>query len=243
MQEQCSEAIFTSGCCGTRLPDHSQNPPSVGVDRLKNGSSTLHKETVSEFLHPGEPQGVKKLDTPGRFAMLPATVLASEVSLAAKVVYAALSMQAMGRSDVASSHKALAKLCKISRPTVLAGISQLVEAKFIEASGNRVNSVQPYRLLAKTANRLTPTERNGVATSDKGRTAAARCIRCVRPSKLGPGGVCRACLGNERRERQYREAKSELGLTATHEEICQRIRVNRDSRIWLKIARRVESAA
>lgn len=158
---------------------------------MKNASTTLYKETLSESLQ----VSVKNLYRSMAFGMIPKDVLGMDISFAAKVVFAAVRMMSKGESVVALSCQSIADVCHASRPTVIGALRVLEKSALIRKSGAAVKQVQPYEILHERMLKLGRTGELTEVTTARKKTSL---VKCVRPGckKLTPGhstGWCIAC--------------------------------------------------
>ena len=91
-------------------------------------SIDLYKETLSGILQ----VPVKKLTGRGVFGMVPVDVLAMKnIKPSAKLLLAAMGVDAAGRCFVSASDEVLARIAGMSRPTMIAARAELERAEAI----------------------------------------------------------------------------------------------------------------
>lgn len=173
--------------------------------------------------------------------MLPADVLKrTDLTASAKLAFSALAMESWGSPDIAISHQALASICGTRRSTMLEALKQLTAAGLIAPLGEPVKQVQPYRILhARIAELPTPAQAESPAGS-----SILRCGKCAKAVKqLGKTGWCRSCVADVDAERLYRSALEALGQQASVEQVAEHLHLEKISRRWRRIARRMGRAA
>lgn len=198
-------------------------------------SKGLYKETLSR--NEQVPVQILTGKKPSkRFAKILASILRrKDVTPTAKLVILVYDMESFGDEVVALSDSALATGAGIGRTTVLAARPELVSHGLIEPHGSAVKQVQPYRL----------NYRIPISPAVKPRsTVTAVCGNCSKRCKrVGKTGWCRSCIADADREFQWKSARSVLGPAATFEQVCEYLHLDRITKQWVRVARRIEQAA
>jgi len=157
------------------------------------------------------------------FGKAPADVNAipsKSLSPIGKLVFYALAAKACGTNrTVLMSEGAIALRCGVSRPSVIAGMGQLLELGLVERVGSPVNQIQAYRI----CHRMFGSAKGGGSDGSGFREQPAdapgsllSCARCHRRCKrLTKTAYCRSCNADVELARQIREVCAENpGITA-----------------------------
>lgn len=194
-------------------------------------SNSLYKRTLSknEQVPVGILTGRKHSK---RFAKILASLLKrKDISPAAKLVLLGYDMESYGADVIGISDGAIGDAVGIARTTVLFARQELVRLGLIEEDGTPIKQVQPYRLAYRTP-------------AEAAKNTLMACAKCARRCKqLGKVGWCRSCVVDGTRECLWMAAKATLGPTATFDEICAYLHVDRIRKPWARIARKLERIA
>jgi hypothetical protein len=160
-----------------------------------------------------------------RFAMIPAEILArKDLATSTKLVFAALRMESYGSGQAAVSCAVLAMLSGISRMHAHRGVVQLENKGLIEKDGPKLKQVQPYRILCDDvdADPAIPKEPTTL------RRQTVPCAKCGRKCKsVGISGLCRECVELAELPAKVRQARIELGSTATPDQIAVHLKMRK----------------
>lgn len=176
----------------------------------------------------------KTADTPatvgGVFGKAPADVNAipsKSLSPIAKLAFYALAAKACGTNrTVWMSDGAIALRCGVSRPSVIAGMRQLLELGLVEKVGSPVNQIQAYRICHPMFGSARGHDSGASGFHDKPEGAAASvllCAKCHRPCRrLTKAAFCHGCSAEVELARQVREVWAE-NPGSTAEELAYKI--------------------
>jgi DNA-binding Lrp family transcriptional regulator len=177
----------------------------------------------------------KTADTPAatlrEFGKAPADVNAipsRALSPTAKLVFYALAATACGTDrKVWMSDGVIALRCGVSRPSVIAGMRQLLELGLVERVGLPVNQIQAYRICHPMFGEAGRHDSGASDFHDIPQVAVVSvlsCAKCHRPCKrLTRAAYCRGCNADIELARQVREVWAENpGIGA--EELAYRIK-------------------
>ena len=177
----------------------------------------------------------KTADTPAatlrEFGKAPTDVNAipsRALSPTAKLVFYALAAKACGTGrKVWMSDGAIALRCGVSRPSVIAGMRQLLELGLVERVGLSVNQIQAYRIchpMFGAAGRHDSGASDFHKKADVSAASLLSCAKCHRPCKrLTKGAYCRGCSADVELARQIREVwAASPGISA--EELAYKIK-------------------
>ena len=153
----------------------------------------------------------------GGFRKAPADVIAipsKSLSPIGKLVFCALAAKACGTSrKIWMSDGAIALRCGVSRPSVIAGMRQLLELGLVEKVGSPISQVQAYRICHRM---FRPPRSGDPAASDvHDRSAGAAasllsCAKCRRPCRwLTKAVYCRSCSADIELAHQIHEVHAE----------------------------------
>jgi DNA-binding transcriptional ArsR family regulator len=192
-------------------------------------------------------------DTPAatlrEFGKAPADVNAipsKVLSPTAKLVFYALAAKACGTDrKVWMSDGAIALRCGVSRPSVVAGLRQLLELGLVERVGLPVNQIQAYRICHPMFGAAGSRD-SGASDSPKKASEASIiwCAKCRRPCKrLTRAAHCRGCSADIELTRQIREVWAENpGISA--EELANKIKDRAQlKRLTARVRRVLQEAA
>jgi hypothetical protein len=162
----------------------------------------LYKETVSEIEQVPVQNLTGRQSTKEAFAILTREFLARrDINGSAKAVYAAMLIESKGTGLIAMSHGALGIVAGCTRVTAMGACAALGKAKVIERYGEKVDQIQPYRIL---------NVRNPKAAGAKFTVKTIPplfCPQCKRRVRALPKeGPCRDCKWNAKVDRRI-EAK------------------------------------
>lgn len=151
------------------------------------------------------------------FGKAPADVNAipsKSLSPIGKLVFYALAAKACGTNrTVWMSDGAIASRCGVSRPSVIAGIRQLLELGLVERVGLPVNQVQAYRVCHRMFGEAQSNDSGARDVRDKPVGAAGSllvCAKCRRPCRrLTKTAYCRSCNADIELARQILEVRAE----------------------------------
>ena len=143
-----------------------------------------------------------------------------------KLVFYALAAKAFGTNrTVWMSEGAMALRCGVSRPSVIAGVRQLLELGLVEKVGLPVNQVQAYRICHPMFGVPQGPETGAPDLSDKPVGAAVSiraCAKCHRPCRrLTRAANCCSCNADVELVRQIREVWTENPGIAVEELACK----------------------
>jgi len=192
----------------------------------------------------------KTADTPTAtvrgFGKAPADVNAipsNALSPIGKLVFYALAAKACGTNrTVWMSDGAIALRCGVSRPSVIAGMRQLLELGLVEKVGLPVDQVQAYRICHPMFGASARDECGVSVRDDKFEGAVAptlACAKCRRPCKrLTKAAYCRSCHADIELAQQIREVSAAYpGISA--EELAYKIKDRAELRRLTARVRRV----
>ena len=152
-----------------------------------------------------------------------------QLSPIGKLVFYALAAKSMGTNrTVWISDGAVALACGVSRPSVVAGLRQLLDLDLVEKVGLPVNQVQAYRICHPMFGEPPATRAEAPANQNEKPAAATpamlSCAKCHRQFKrLTRAGYCRGCSADIELARQVREVRAEHpGIEA--EELASKIK-------------------
>jgi DNA-binding Lrp family transcriptional regulator len=161
----------------------------------------------------------------------------------AKLVFYALATKACGTNrTVWMSDGAIARRCGVSRPSVVAGLRQLLAVGLVEKVGLPVNQVQAYRICHPMFGTASG---EADASESAGASKAAApfmrsCATCHRPcNRLTRAGVCRGCKADSDLAAQVKEVRAELGPDASPEQIAARMKEIAEDRGRRRLTARV----
>jgi hypothetical protein len=165
------------------------------------------------------------------FGKAPADVNAipsKSLSPIGKLVFYALAAKACGTNrTVWMSDGAIALRCGVSRPSVIAGMRQLLELGLVEKVGSPVNQVQAYRICHRMFGGEHGDDSRARDVRDKAEGAAGSllaCAKCRRPCRrLTKAAYCRGCSADIELARQIREVRAEHPSISA-EELAYRIK-------------------
>jgi hypothetical protein len=189
----------------------------------------------------------KTPDTPaaavGGFGKAPAdvnTIPSKSLSPTAKLAFYALAAKACGTNrKVWMSDGAIALRCGVSRPSVIAGMRQLLEVGLVEKVGSPVNQIQAYRICHPMFGATRGHDGGAPDFHAKPEAAAASVLlsaKCHRPCRrLTKAAYCRRCSADVELARQVRELWAE-NPGSTAEELAYKIN---DSAKLKRLAARV----
>jgi DNA-binding Lrp family transcriptional regulator len=148
------------------------------------------------------------------FGKAPTDVPSRHLSPIAKLAFYALAAKACGTDrTIWMSDGAIARRCGASRPSVIAGMRQLLAAGLVEKVGLQVNQIQDYRIcypLFGKASGHAPTADLPISSSPVA-MAMRSCASCHRPCRpLTRAGICRGCQSDSDLVARVREIRSEL---------------------------------
>lgn len=142
------------------------------------------------------------------FGMAPADIWeipTKQLPLIAKAVLVGLTIAAKGQGSIRTSHSVIAKLCGVSRATVVKGLSMLVKAGLIQR-GDPIKQMERYTLLHPRLNPSKYAEAPASAPVAKAKRELPKCIRCGKKRKaLGAMDTCRTCHNEIKTRRIVRE--------------------------------------
>lgn len=175
----------------------------------------------------------KTADTPAAtlrgFGKAPAEVNAipsRKLSPIGKLVFYALAAKACGTNrTVWMSDGAIALRCGVSRPSVIAGMRQLLELGLVEKVGSPVNQIQAYRICHAMFGEPVGGDPGDSGTHDKREGAVAlvlACAKCRRPCKrLTKAAYCRSCHADVELAQQVREVRANNPGLSAEELACK----------------------
>src|ERR1019366_6051375 len=131
-----------------------------------------------------------------------------------KLVFYALAAKACGTDRMVwMSDGAIALRCGVSRPSVIAGLRQLLELGLVERVGLPVNQIQAYRICHPIFGTAGSRDSGASDSSEKAAVSGASillCAKCRRPCKrLTRAAYCRGCSADVELARQIREVWAE----------------------------------
>ena len=143
-----------------------------------------------------------------------------------KLVFYALAAKACGTNrKVWMSDGLIAVRCGVSRPSVIAGMRQLLELGLVEKVGSPVNQVQAYRICHWMFGAAQGVDSGARAVHDMPAGAAGTllaCAKCRRPCRrLTKAAFCRGCSADIELVRQIREVRAEHPGISAEELACK----------------------
>jgi len=130
-----------------------------------------------------------------------------------KLVFYALAAKACGTNRaVLMSDGAIALRCGVSRPSVIAGLDQLLLLGLIEKVGLPVDQVQAYRIRHRMFGAAVGREPDASEVRDTrvGAATMLTCAKCHRPCRrLTKAAYCRSCQADIELAREVREVRAE----------------------------------
>ena len=143
-------------------------------------------------------------------------------------MFYALAAKACGTNrKVWMSDGAIALRCGVSRPSVIAGMRQLLELGLVERVGSPVNQIQAYRICHPMFGAARGHGSGASGFHGNPEAAAALSLSCAKCHRLcrglTKGGYCRDCSADVELARQVRELRAENpGIAA--EELAYKIK-------------------
>jgi hypothetical protein len=192
--------------------------------------------------------------TIGGWAKLPKAVLRSDLSPAAKLVFAALAAELFHRETVEMTHAEIGACCGIGERQVRRSLQVLVAKSLVEQRRLSAGRVHQYRLLhaefGSRAHPQPPAADTSLATPTATSESLAMpiCGQCHLPRKrLHRSGICRGCKADMDLAAQVRAVRAELGPGASPEQIAERMKQldedRRRRRLTARVRRVVEAVA
>lgn len=187
------------------------------------------------------------------FGKAPADVNAipsKSLSPIGKLVFYALAAKACGTNrKIWMSEGAIALRCGVSRPSVIAGMGQLLELGLVERVGYPVKQIQAYRICHPMfgAGRVQDSDAADFHNKSEGAVATVlSCVKCHRPCKwLTKAAYCRGCSADVELARQVREVRAENSDITAEELACkikERARLAKLKRLTARVRRVLKEA-
>jgi hypothetical protein len=156
---------------------------------------------------------------------MPKDVLRSDLTPAAKLVFAAIAAELYRRETVEMTHGEIGECCNVGERQVRRSLQVLVAKGLVEQRRLSVGRVYQYRLLhAEFGSRSNP-QPPAAETSIETPIAMPVCAKCHLPRRrLHRSGICRGCKADLDLAIRVRALRAELGPEATPEEIAERMK-------------------
>ncbi len=161
---------------------------------------------------------------------VPKDVMRSDLTPAAKLVFAALAGELYRRETVEMTHAEIGACCGIGERQVRRSLRVLVAKSLVEQRRLSAGRVHQYRLLhaefGTRAHLQPPATDTSLATPTATSESLAMpvCARCHLPRRrLHRSGICRGCKADMDLAVRVRAAHAELGPDASPEQITQRM--------------------
>ena len=204
------------------------------------------------------PKGGDKLSQPpatiSGWGKVPKDVLRSDISPAAKLVFAAIASEMYDRKTVEMTHAEIGACCHIAARHVKRSIKVLVAGGLVEQRRLSAGCVYQYRLLhAEFGGQRNPQSRSSEGCGETPVTVAASiaipvCAQCHLPRRrLHRSGICRGCKDGMDLASRVKEIRAELGSDASPEQIAERLKQIAEDRgrrrLTARVRRVMESVA
>ena len=180
------------------------------------------------------PKGGDKLSQPpatiSGWGKMPKDVLRSDISPAAKLVFAVIAAEMYDRKTVEMTHAEIGVCCHIAARHVKRSIKVLVAEGLVEQRRLSAGCVYQYRLLHPEFGGRSNAQPQSSETSVETPVAIPAplsmpvCAKCHLPRRrVYRSGICRGCKA-EMDLARVRAVRAELGPEATPEEIAERMK-------------------
>jgi hypothetical protein len=166
----------------------------------------------------------------------------SDLTPAAKLVFAALAGELYRRETVEMTHAEIGVCCNVGERQVRRSLRALVLKGLVEQRRLSAGRVYQYRLLhPEFGNRPgSETETGTVATNTQASVALPTCAKCHLPRRrLHRSGLCRGCKADCDLAARVREVCAELGSDALPEQIAERMKQLAEDRGRRRLSARV----
>jgi len=204
-----------------------------------------YKETRSNC--PDQPD---KLSGPSAtirgWGKIPKDVLRSNLTPAAKLVFAAIAGELYHRETVEMTHAEIGACCGVGERQVRRGLQALVSKRLVEQRRLSVGRVYQYRLLHAEfgcrSNPQPPATETSVETpvGIPAPLSVPVCAKCHLPRRrVCRSGICRGCKAEMDLAVQVRAMRAELGPDASPEQIAARMKEIAEDRGWRRLTARV----
>jgi len=177
---------------------------------------------------------------------LPKDVLRTDLSPAAKLVFAAIAGEMYDRKTVEMTHAEIGACCHIAARHVKRSIKALVAEGLVEQRRLSAGCVYQYRLLhAEFGAQSNPQPRSSDACAETlvaapAPTATPVCAQCHLPRRrVHRSGICRDCKADLDLAARIKEVRAELGPEASPEQIAERMKEIAEDRGRRRLTARV----
>ena len=177
---------------------------------------------------------------------MPKDVLRSDLSPAAKLVFALIAAEMYNRKTLEMTHAEIGACCHIAPRHVKRSMKVLVAKGLVEQRRLSTGCVYQYRLLhAEFGGRSNPRPQSaetsvGTPLAMPASHALPACAKCHLPRRcLHRSGLCRGCKDEMELAVQVRAVRVELGPEASPEQIAERLKQVAEDRGRRRLTARV----
>jgi predicted ArsR family transcriptional regulator len=177
---------------------------------------------------------------------MPKDVLRSNLTPAAKLVFAAIAAELYRRETVEMTQIEIGACCNLGERQVRRSLQVLVAEGFVEQRRLSAGRVFQYRLLhaefGGRPNPLPQSSRTSIETPPAVPASVAMpvCAKCHVPRKrVYRSGICRGCKAEMELAARVREVRAELGPDASPEQIAEHIKQIAEDRCQRRLTARV----
>jgi len=170
---------------------------------------------------------------------MPRDVLRSDLTPAAKLVFAALAAELFRRETVEMTYSEIGACCDVGERQVRRSVKALVAKGLVERRGLSAGRVFQYRLLHAEFS-STKAESPMGERSVEAPKAMLACAKCHLPRpRLHRSGLCRGCKADMDLAMEVRAVCAELGPGASFEQIGERLKQIAEDRGRKRLTARV----
>jgi hypothetical protein len=171
---------------------------------------------------------------------MPKDVLRSNLTPAAKLVFAALGAELYRRETVEMTHVEIGACCNVGERQVRRSLQSLVAKGLVEQRRLSGGRLYQYRLLhAEFSNRPSP-QPHAPEMAIEAPLAMPACAKCHLPRRhLQQSGICRGCKTEMDLAVQVRAVRADLGPDASAEQIVERMKQLAEARKQRRLTGRV----
>ena len=156
---------------------------------------------------------------------MPKDVLRSNLTPAAKLVFATIAAELYGNETVEMTHGEIGACCHVGERQVRRSLQTLVGKGLVEQRRLSAGRIYQYRLLHAEFSVMSNLTPETAKVSNQPPSTIPACAKCRRPVKrLSRSGICRGCKTDLELAARVRALRMEMGAEASPEQIAERLK-------------------